>query len=219
MDSLHRLEEIFAHFPGIGPRQAKRFVYYLLNKPQSSVKEFTDLVLEVKKSTTECGRCHRFFIGNDSNKRMSAKSPAGSLCSICADGNRDDSLLMVVARDSDFETVEKSGAYKGLYFILGGTVPILDKEPEKRIRLKALLERISEKGSPVKEVILSLNATPDGEHTAELVKESIQKVLGVASIKSGTQIKISVLGRGLSTGAELEYVDSDTIKNALQNRH
>ncbi len=67
MDSLRRLEEIFAHFPGIGPRQAKRFVYYLLNKQQSSVKEFTDLVLEVKKATTECGRCHRFFISNDSN--------------------------------------------------------------------------------------------------------------------------------------------------------
>ena len=212
MDSLHRLEEIFAHFPGIGPRQAKRFVYYLLNKPASSVKEFTDLVLEVRKSTNECGRCHRFFIGNDSNKSLSGKSSTSALCSICADSNRDNSILMVVARDSDFETVEKSGAYRGFYFILGGTVPILDKEPEKRIRLKSLLERISEKGSPAKEIILSLNATPDGEHTAELVKESIQKALGSKSIK------ISVLGRGLSTGAELEYVDSDTIKNALKNR-
>lgn len=211
MDSLRRLEEIFAHFPGIGPRQARRFVYYLLNKPASSVKEFTDLVLEVRKSTNECARCHRFFIGRDTQVRP--VSHRSDLCGICSDQNRDDSILMVVARDSDFETIEKSGAYRGFYFILGGTVPILDKEPEKRIRLKSLLERIGEKGSPVKEVILSLNATPDGEHTAELVKESIQKALG------GTQMKISVLGRGLSTGAELEYVDSDTIKNALKNRY
>ena len=90
---------------------------------------------------------------------------------------------MVVARDSDFETVEKSGAYRGFYFILGGTVPILDKEPEKRIRLKGLLERIGEKQSPIREVILSLNATPDGEHTAELVKESIQNALGFESLE------------------------------------
>jgi len=137
MDSLRRLEEIFAKFPGIGPRQARRFVYYLLNKSPSSIKEFTDLVLEVKKSTTECERCHRFFIG------MNGKN-IGALCSICSDANRDNSLLMVVARDSDFETVEKSGAYRGFYFILGGTVPILDKEPDKRIRLKSLLERIGE---------------------------------------------------------------------------
>jgi recombination protein RecR len=120
---------------------------------------------------------------------------------------------MVVARDSDFETVEKSGAYKGLYFILGGTVPVLDKEPDKRIRLKQLLEEVSEKGLELKEIILSLNATPDGEHTATIVKEALQK------ITKNSALTISVLGRGLSTGAELEYVDGETIKNALQNRH
>lgn len=193
MDNLRRLEEIFAHFPGIGPRQAKRFVYHLLNKSPSAVKEFTELVLEVKKSTSECGRCHRFFTGRVET------------CPICSDASRDKSTIMVVARDSDFETVEKSGAYRGLYFILGGTVPILDKEPEKRIRLKALADRVS-KDRPA-EIILSLNATPDGENTAEIVKNRLQ----------GS--KVTILGRGLSTGSELEYVDSDTIRNALKNRH
>jgi recombination protein RecR len=118
---------------------------------------------------------------------------------------------MVVARDSDFESVEKSGAYKGLYFILGGTIPIMDKEPEKRIRLELLLKRVASQAD-LKEVILSLNTTPDGENTADIVKEALQKVL------SGNGVKISILGRGLSTGSELEYADSDTIKNALQNR-
>jgi recombination protein RecR len=122
---------------------------------------------------------------------------------------------MVVARDSDFESIEKSSAYKGLYFILGGTVPILDKEPDKRIRLKQLLERV-QKSSP-KEIILSLNTTPDGEHTADIVKDAISKVSKNLTLSSDT--KITILGRGLSTGAELEYADSDTIKNALQNRH
>lgn len=201
MDSQRRLEEIFSHFPGIGPRQARRFVYYLLNKSPAFIKELAQLMEEVRKATGECEYCHRFFI------QGTAKS---SLCSICADQSRDKTLLMIVARDSDFESIEKSGAYHGFYFILGGTVPILDKEPEKRIRLQKLLERVHSSG--LKEIILSLNTTPEGEHTATIVKEALQKLLGPS------ETRISVLGRGLSTGAELEYVDSETIKNALRNR-
>jgi len=222
MDSLRRLEEIFAHFPGIGPRQARRFVYYLLNRPAASVKEFTDLVEEVKKSTAECKECHRFFIG---------KNTRSAVCNICSDASRDASLLMVVARDSDFESIEKSGAYRGLYFILGGTVPILDKEPEKRVRLKSLLERVNRKDSPIKEIILSLNTTPDGENTEEVIKQELGAVASTAMSAKDASLeksalysnkalwKVTVLGRGLSTGAELEYVDSDTIKSALKNRY
>lgn len=201
MDSMRKLEEIFAHFPGIGPRQARRFVYYLLNKPAGSVKEFTDLIHEVKRGVSECPLCHRFFFG------------ARGTCSICADTTRDQTSLVVVARDSDFESIEKSGAYKGLYFILGGTIPILDKEPEKRVRLKSLMERITKPDSAFQEIILSMNTTPDGENTADVVREYIQ------ALPAGKILKISVLGRGLSTGAELEYVDGDTIKSALANRH
>ena len=223
MDSIHRLEEIFAHFPGIGPRQAKRFVYYLLNKSPASIKELVQLIEEVKKSTAECELCHRFFTRA---KNGDSKKPSASQCSICSDVNRDRSTLMIVARDSDFESIEKSGAYKGLYFILGGTVPILDKEPEKRIRLKSLLERISAEASPFKEIILSLNTTSDGEHTADIVRQAIASITASAANTTDTSqkpplysTKVSILGRGLSTGAELEYVDADTIKSALQNRH
>jgi len=119
---------------------------------------------------------------------------------------------MIVARDSDFESIEKSGAYKGLYFILGGLVPVLDKDPEKRIRLRKLLERISSNRPGLKEVILSLSTTADGEHTANIVREAILK------LSNRSPITITLLGRGLSTGAELEYVDSDTIRNALKHR-
>lgn len=203
MDSMRRLEEIFAHFPGIGPRQARRFVYYLLSKSPAFISELTKSIDDVKKSTAECERCHRFFI------QKNAKS---SICSICSDASRDPGTLMVVARDSDFEAVEKSGTYRGLYFILGGTVPILDKEPEKRIRLEKLLERAAD-SRQIREIILSLNTTPDGEHTAEIVKDALGRVTGNAPVK------ITVLGRGLSTGAELEYMDGETIKNALENRH
>ncbi|MFA6459282.1 MAG: toprim domain-containing protein [Candidatus Paceibacterota bacterium] len=218
MDSQRRLEELFSHFPGIGPRQARRFVYYLLSRSPTSIRELVSLIEEVKKSSHECDMCHRFFV----NKNVSSSSHSlvsGKICSVCSDPNRDNSSLMIVARDSDFESVEKSGAYKGLYFILGGTVPIMDKEPEKRIRLKQLIGRItvSEESKGLSEVILSLNTTPDGENTEEIVKRAIESEL---DMKTGTApIKVSVLGRGLSTGAELEYADQETIKNALKNRH
>jgi recombination protein RecR len=204
MDSLNRLQELFAHFPGIGPRQAKRFVYYLLNKSPSFIREFTQLVEEVRKATSECIQCHRLFIGGNHSSNV-------LLCSICSDTSRDSATLMIVARDSDFETVEKSGAYRGLYFILGGTIPILDKEPEKRVRLDALLKHVSSTIT-LKEIILSMNTTPDGENTASVVKDTLKDI----AQKSG--MKISLLGRGLSTGAELEYVDGDTIRSALKNR-
>lgn len=208
MDNFRRLEEMFCKFPGIGPRQAKRFVYYLLNKSPSAISEFTKLIEEAKKQTHECESCHRLFIGTNS---LYGKTSDESICAICSDVSRDKSLFMVVARDSDLESVEKSGAYKGLYFILGGTIPILDKEPDKRVRLELLLKKVSSQ-IDLKEVILSLNTTPDGENTADIVKDALQKIL------AGRGVKISILGRGLSTGAELEYADSDTIKNALQNR-
>lgn len=216
MDSLHRLEELFTHFPGIGPRQARRFVYYLLGRSPASIAEFIKLIEDVRKATTECPQCHRLFV--NATKQI--------MCSVCADSSRDSSTLMIVARDSDFETIEKSAVYKGLYFILGGTVPILDKEPEKRIRLRTLLERVEKDSAvstnattknPLREIILSLNTTPDGEHTADIVRDALTKVTKNVSLSQS--MKITILGRGLSTGAELEYADSETIRNALKNRN
>lgn len=205
-EPIRRLEEIFAHFPGIGPRQARRFVYHVLSKSPAFARELAQLLEEVRRSSAECAECHRFFAAQD---RASAQT-----CQICSDASRDRATLMVVARDSDLETVEKSGVYRGLYFVLGGTVPVLDKDPEKRIRLKALLERVAagagRTGAPFAEIILSLNTTPEGDHTMTIVQDALKRV-GAA--------KVTVLGRGLSTGAELEYADGETIRNALQNRH
>lgn len=204
MESIRKLEEIFARFPGIGPRQARRFVYHLLNKSNASVDEFITLIKEVRGSSAECSRCHRFYTN-------SREHTASTMCSTCLDSSRDQNTLMVVARDSDFEAIEKSVLYKGLYFIIGGTVPVFDTDPEKKIRLRSLLEHISN-SSNMTEIILSMNTTPDGEHTTSILKHAIKKIL------EGRQAKITILGRGLSTGAELEYADSETIRNALNNR-
>jgi len=118
-------------------------------------------------------------------------------------------LLMIVPRDIDFESVEKSGSYSGHYFVLGGIVPVLDKEPEKKIRISKLETRIKEDKN-LKEIILAMNANQDGEHTAEYLKEKLTTY--------NPQLTISELGRGLSTGAELEYADPETLKNALLHR-
>ena len=115
---------------------------------------------------------------------------------------------MIVSRDVDFEVIEKSKVYNGLYFILGGTIPILDKEPERKIRLKELKEKINK--SKLNEIILSLNVNAEGENTIVYLKKIISDI--------NQNIKVSVLGKGLSTGSELEYSDSETIKNALKNR-
>ena len=199
MDPISKLTEYFKEFPGIGPRQAKRFVYFLLTKNPSYLEEISRLILSIKKSIRVCPLCFRFY--QDENR---------SSCSICSNQNRDQNQLMIVSRDIDFEAIEKSKFYNGYYFILGGTIPILDKEPERKVRLNELSNRLST--TSFSEIILSLNANAEGEHTADFIKDYLKNKF------PDRNITISVLGRGLSTGTELEYSDADTIKNALKNR-
>ena len=199
MNSIDKLSEIFARFPGIGPRQAKRFVYFLLSRNGDYTGELVKAVLSLKKEIVQCTECMRFFAKNGS---------ASSVCSVCSDDTRDNSMLMIVPRDIDLEAVEKSGSYNGYYFVLGGVVPILEKEPEKRIRINDLQKNIEKRKKDLKEIILAMNANLDGENTAEFIKQKYQ----------GEPLIFSTLGRGLSTGAELEYADPETLKNAFLHR-
>ncbi len=118
---------------------------------------------------------------------------------------------MIVANDSDVESMERAGAYDGQYFVLGGAVPILNKNPEEKVRLNEL-RKLVEASPDLREIIIAVNANPEGEHTLNIVRAKITDV----AEKIGA--KITTLGRGLSTGAEIEYTDSETIKNALRNR-
>jgi len=202
MNSIDKLTELFRSFPGIGPRQAKRFVYYLLSRNGSYSDELVRAVENLKSEIAQCEICMRFHaLGNPVSK-----------CDICTDDTRDSSQLCIVPRDIDFESIEKSGSYKGYYFVLGGVVPILEKEPEKRIRNNELRIRI-EKGlkNGLKEIILAMNANLDGESTAEYIKNQLSNL-------PTSELIITTLGRGLSTGAELEYADPDTLKNAFLHR-
>jgi recombination protein RecR len=211
MNSIDKLIQIFSQFPGIGPRQARRFVYFLLTRNNGTLEELSQNIKDLKDDVITCSDCLRFFQKNNSKS---------TLCKICADVTRDHSVLMLVQRDADLESVEKNGGFSGVYFVLGGSVPILEKEPEKRIRIKELKTFIERKLNPpsheasarLREIILGVNWNPEGENTGDYVRKAIEPQT------SKHKIKVSHLGKGLSMGTELEYVDSDTLINALKNR-
>ena len=195
---------MFEKFPGIGPRQARRFVQYLLVASPALRQDLSEQIRMLGTQTTQCKKCYRWFSKGDALKSPAAK--ALPLCPICADEHRDKQLLFVVEKDADIDNVERSG-YKGLYFVLGGIIPLASEEPEKHIRLRELIAR-AQTEKP-QEIILGLSATTEGDHTRQILAEKLQK----------TNSKISSLGRGLSTGSELEYADPETIAQALGNRH
>ncbi|TSC83447.1 MAG: recombination protein RecR [Parcubacteria group bacterium Gr01-1014_17] len=214
MDTLHELTELFRAFPGVGPRQAKRFVHHLLLRGEDA-ENLSSLALKLRKNVTRCELCRRFFAKDLPLARAGGAQAGGAFkkCRICRDEKRDKSALLVVARDIDLEAVEKSGSFRGYYFVLGGTIPILDTQPEKRVALKELLARVEKSAAEgLKEIVLALSANPEGEHTAEIVAYALE------TLSKKYNIKLSVLGRGLSTGTELEYCDAETLKSALKNR-
>jgi recombination protein RecR len=202
MDNISKIIEIFREFPGIGPRQAKRFAYFLFTKNQNYLENFSNLLKNIKKEVGICNKCFRFFLTYGKNEN--------SICQTCL-SKRDSKLLMIISRDVDFENIEKTKIFDGYYFVLGGNIPILEKNPEKKIRQNELLERL-QKDLDIKEIILALDCNPDGENTEKYIKDLIESTV------KREDIKISHLGRGISTGAELEYLDPETIKNALKNR-
>lgn len=205
MDPIDNLTQLFKQFPGIGSRQAHRFVFFLLKKNDAYVRELSDGIRALRARVAECDTCRRFFV------RTNESAP--STCRICLDPGRDKMTVLVVEKDSDLDAIERSGAYRGTYFVLGGTLPILDENPEERIRIRELLSLLSARAKDgLREIIIATAFTPESEHTADYVRE---KVTSMAEEKN---IKLTTLGRGLSTGSELEYADSETLRYALEGR-
>lgn len=205
MNAFDKLIAYFEQFPGIGARQARRFAFHVLTMGKEESVELSSLISGIQDSVIECASCRRFFARN---------FDGSDLCDLCADGSRDQTKLLVIERDTDIRSIERSGVYEGLYFVLGGTVPLLESRENKKLRgggLKRLVEARLTTG--LSEVILGFSINPDGENTGRFVESIIKEIPGAENIK------ISHLGRGLSTGSELEYADPETLKNALQNRY
>lgn len=196
MKSIETLTHLISKLPGIGPRQARRIVFYLLSEDDTFLSSLSDEIGGLKKHIKRCKESFAYFYSEDSNEELHP---------IARDSSRENAL-MVIEKDTDLESIEKSGLYHGKYFVLGGNLPVVSKEPEKTVRIVELKSYI-ERNKP-SEIILALNANPEGDNTASYLQNELNSF----------GIKISILGRGFSTGTEIEYSDKETLNSALMNR-
>ncbi len=201
-DPIDDLSQIFKRFPGIGIRQARRFVYFLLSAPEDYRNQLIKEISNLKNSVSICPSCFIHFTSSEEG-----------LCDVCRKNTIDKSILLVVEKDSDCESFKRTHAHKGKYFILGGLVPSVEKNVGSFIREKELLKTIESRLTDgLSEVILAFPATPDGEHTDSYVRSRLNEYI------LNKNLRVTSLGRGLSTGSEPEYADSETLKSALGNR-
>lgn len=201
MRNLDKLELLFSKFPGIGRRQAKRFAYFLLSQNQVFVDDLISELQNSKKENTKCNLCNRFFEN---------VNPEVESCAICSNPSRNNGKLLIVNSEPDFQNIEKSGHWKGRYFLVGQNLKILEKKPEEKINLTSLLNNIEI--NSINELIFALSVNPEGENTKKWMTDYL------ADHQNRLNFTTSELGRGLSIGSELEYSDESTIAAALENR-
>jgi recombination protein RecR len=200
---IDELAHLFMKFPGIGRRQARRFAYFIIQSNPSFSNKLANQIVNMQKHIKLDPISFQYFYSENSAEKYSP---------ITKDTSRDESILMIVEKDVDIESIEKSLAYHGQYFVLGGLAPILDTDLDQAIRTRELMKRIEDKGETIKEIIFALSANPEGDRTADLIKQKI------APLQERFGFKVSQLGRGFSTGTEVEYSDADTLASALLNR-
>lgn len=195
-NKFKKLVDFLSKLPGIGPRQAIRLVLAMTEWLPDELTEFSKAITELGNSPSWCKQCFNFADDD--------------LCVICSSAKRDQTRIAVIEKVTDLESIEKSGAYRGTYHVLGGTInPINGSLPEK-LKIPELLARIEKLKQLTAdiEVILATNPNTSGETTALYLEEELRP-LG---------IKISRLARGLSAGSSLEYADEITLANALKHR-
>lgn len=202
MDAIEKLVKLFQEFPGIGPRQARRFVSALLEKNGNFINDLSLGILNLKKNVAKCALCFRAFENLNGAKNTT--------CSLCEHPNRENRIL-VVEREADLENIEKSKHYNGKYFVLGGALSPLRPETQKTVRFRELFERIKSDKN-IQEAIIATSSTREGEATALYIEKILSPFINKRNLKT------SRLGRGISTGMEIEYSDAETIKSALENR-
>lgn len=189
---IERLVELLAKLPGLGPRSARRAALHLLKRREALMAPLAQALGEAAERVKACSACGA----------LDACDP----CTLCSDARRDPALLCVVAEVGDVWALERAGAFRGRYHVLGGLLSALDGVRPEDLRVGRLLERAS--APEVKEVILALSATVDGQTTAHFLSERLTP-LGVA---------VSRLAQGVPIGGELELLDDGTLHAALAAR-
>ena len=190
--AIARLAEALEKLPGIGPKTAQRLTFYLLHNPQNELDSFAAALSNLKKDTKECRFCFN----------VAETDP----CPICTDSQRRQDQICVVENPLDVLVIEKGGFYHGLYHVLGGAISPLNNIGPDELHLYDLLPRL--KTGLVKELILATNPTMEGEATAMFIAKQAVKF----------KLKITRLGRGLPTGADIEYADEQTLSRAFEGR-
>lgn len=191
-ESIERLIQCLIKLPGIGRRSAERIVDYILHAQERQVEFLTKSIQQVKKSIRLCRVCRNIS--------------ESDICVICRDHKRDSSLLCIVENPQDVMAIEKSGNFKGLYHVLGGVISPLEDRGNRQLEIESMLSRI--KQGNIREIILATDADVEGEATA----------LYLANLLKPTRIKLTRIGVGIPSGANLEYVDSTTLAFALNGR-
>ncbi len=187
---VEELMEKLEQFPGIGPKSAERIVNYILEKDEETISSLAENILSVKKEVKLCERCFNL-----------SETP---ICNICSDEKRE-KVLCIVEEVRDLVLIEKTG-FNGIYHVLGGRISPLEKVYDSHLRIPQLIERL--KKEPVTEVIIATSPTMEGENTAVYISDILKKM----------GIKHSRLAYGLPVGAEIEYVDTQTLKKSIEGR-
>ena len=190
--ALERLTEQFARLPGIGMKSAQRLAFYVLSLPKDEALSFAQAILDAKDSVRLCPVCQNLT--------------DQELCAICADPERDHSLICVVAEPKDVIAMERSREYRGVYHVLHGVISPLNHVTQDDIRVRELLQRVG-KGN-VKEVIMATNPDTEGEATAMYITRLLRPM----------EVKVTRLAYGVPVGSQLEYADEVTLSRALEGR-
>ena len=190
--ALERLTEQFARLPGIGGKSAQRLAFYTLSMPQEQAEEFADAIVQAKRTVHTCPVCQNL---TDQEQ-----------CAICADEQRDHSVICVVAEPKDVIAMERAREYSGVYHVLHGVISPLNHIGPDDIRVRELLARVAT--GDVREVIMATNPDTEGEATAMYISRLLHPM----------EVKVTRLAYGIPVGSQLEYADEVTLLRALEGR-
>lgn len=191
--SIRTLIRNLSRLPGVGEKTAERLAMHILRKPLAEAEQLAQSILSVKQKIKLCSMCYAL---SDAER-----------CHICQDESRDKTLLCVVEQPADMVSIEKSGAFRGLYHILGGVLSPMEGIGPQELRINELLRRVAE--GTVKEVIIATGTSVEGSSTADFIARQL----------ASSEVVVSRIATGVPVGGDLKYVDQMTLRCAMESRH